>query len=163
MDPRCTPQRVFHAHAPDQFAKLAIDPRPPRPIPRFPPPEGPNSSAMPTKDCFRLNDLDRVKQARPQSRHPNTDDATILPYHANSGRMEFSERTGRSGVCALSGFTRSSMMKKLIVAALVIAGSPVSSMGQDAAKGRRGLQCLPSLPRDRSRRAKQDRSRAQWS
>ena len=40
MDPRCTPQRVFHAYAPDQFAKLAIDPRPPRPIPGFPPPEG---------------------------------------------------------------------------------------------------------------------------
>jgi hypothetical protein len=34
MDPRCTPQRVLHAHAPDQFAKLAIDPQPPRPIPR---------------------------------------------------------------------------------------------------------------------------------
>jgi len=40
-------------------------------IPRFPPPEGPNPSAMPTKDCFRLNDMDRVKQARPQSGHPN--------------------------------------------------------------------------------------------
>jgi hypothetical protein len=24
-----------------------------------------------------------------------TDDATILPHHANSGRMEFSERTGQ--------------------------------------------------------------------
>src|SRR5262249_15224483 len=71
MDPRCTPQRVFHAHAPDQFAKLAIDLWPPCPIAGFPPPEGPNSSAMPTKDCFRLNDLDRVKQPRPHPDHPN--------------------------------------------------------------------------------------------
>src|SRR5262249_38165662 len=53
MDPRCTPQRVFHAHAPHQFAKLAIDLWPPCPIAGFPPPEGPNSSAMPTKDWAR--------------------------------------------------------------------------------------------------------------
>ncbi len=34
-------------------------------------PEGPKSSAMPTKDCFRLNDLDPAKKAWAQSNHPN--------------------------------------------------------------------------------------------
>src|SRR6516165_10095688 len=71
VDPRCTPQRVFHAHAPDQFTKLAIDFWPPCPVPRSPSPEGPNTSAMPTKDCLRLNDMDRIKEARPQSNHPH--------------------------------------------------------------------------------------------
>jgi hypothetical protein len=87
MDPRCAPERVLCADAPDQFAKLAINLWPPYPIPRFPPPEASKSGAMPTKDCFGLNDLDHVKQAWPQSDHPNQQRSVTASQSRIRGRL----------------------------------------------------------------------------
>jgi hypothetical protein len=91
------PTASFPSSSPDQFAKLVIDRWQPCPIPRFPPPEGPDTSVVPTKDCVRLNDVDRVKQSRPQSDHPKP----AMPDHCPAVECEEASAGGRQSVRSL--------------------------------------------------------------
>jgi hypothetical protein len=54
----------------DEITQAAIDLRTPCPVSGLPPPEHFETSAMPTQDGFRLNYLDRTKQARPELNYP---------------------------------------------------------------------------------------------
>ena len=56
MDAGSAPQRVLFAHSSDQIAQVAIYPRPPCPLSRFPAPVAPEPRPMPPQDRRRLND-----------------------------------------------------------------------------------------------------------
>jgi hypothetical protein len=71
MDPRCSPPWVFLVHPSDEIAQLSIDLWPPCPLPRFPAPECCEARTMPPKDRFRLKDLRRTEEARPEPGHPD--------------------------------------------------------------------------------------------
>ncbi len=71
MDPRCSPPWVFLAYSSDEIAQLSIDLWPSCPLPRSPAPERREARTMPPKDRFRLNDLGRTEQARPEPGHPD--------------------------------------------------------------------------------------------
>ncbi len=153
MNPRCAPQRIVLAHPPDQVRHSPINPWPPCPLSRVPPPKETETSPVPAQDSLRLNHTDHIEQAWLQPDHPDHDgailmvqpnphrcvpqcnaqlmpkkqnlgfkprsrleqvdekhsrarkiadivfyDATILPPHANPGRMEFSGSTTRSRI-----------------------------------------------------------------
>src|SRR6516164_11253161 len=66
MDPGRAPQLVLLAHPPNEFTQAAINPRPSRPPPRFPPPIGSGAGTMPAQDRIGLNHLGRTKHAGPQ-------------------------------------------------------------------------------------------------
>src|SRR5271165_5853446 len=66
MDAGSAPQRVLSAHPSDQITQLAINPRPPCPLSRFPAPVTPEARPMPPQDRRRFNDLGHTEQARPQ-------------------------------------------------------------------------------------------------
>ena len=85
MDPGCAPQSVFPAHPSDQIPQAAIDLWPPYPISGFPTLEHFEASAMPPQDGLRLHRIANI----------GLNDAMNLHYHANLGRIEFLERTGR--------------------------------------------------------------------
>jgi hypothetical protein len=71
MDAGSAPQRVLFAHSSDQIAQVAIYPRPPCPLSRFPAPVAPEPRPMPPQDRRRLNHAGKTKQARPQPRQPH--------------------------------------------------------------------------------------------
>jgi hypothetical protein len=71
VDPRCAPQRVLMAHPLNGFTQVAINPRSPRPPPRFPPPISPEARTMPAQDRIGLNYLGRTKKAGPEPNQPN--------------------------------------------------------------------------------------------
>src|SRR5271157_2653959 len=79
MDAGSAPQRVFPAHSSDQIAELAINPRPPCSLSRFPAPVTPEARPMPPQDRRRLNDLGHTEQARPQPGHPHQQRAVATP------------------------------------------------------------------------------------
>jgi hypothetical protein len=56
MNAGSAPQRVLFAHSSDQIAQVAIYPRPPGPLSRFPAPVAPEPRPMPPQDRRRLND-----------------------------------------------------------------------------------------------------------
>jgi hypothetical protein len=78
MDSGRAPQRVFQAHSPDQITQASVNPRPPCPIARLPPPEHAKSNAVPSQDRFRLNHLDSPKQARPEPGHQHEKKAVAV-------------------------------------------------------------------------------------
>src|SRR5262249_24812333 len=71
MNPRRSPLWVFPAHASDEIAQLVSDLWPPCPLSRLPAPERRETRTMPAKDRFRLNDMRRIEQARPEPGEPH--------------------------------------------------------------------------------------------
>src|SRR5262245_12732120 len=71
VDARGAPQRVLHAHLPDEIAQFTIDLRPTRPMSGFPAPESSEACAMPAQDRLRLHYLGHVKKIRPDPRDPH--------------------------------------------------------------------------------------------
>ena len=58
MDARCAPQRVVHAHSPDQSPQVRVDGWPASARARFPTPVAAKASSMPTYDRLGPDDSD---------------------------------------------------------------------------------------------------------
>jgi hypothetical protein len=62
-----------------------VNPRPPYPFPRLPPPIDSEPRSVPSQHGLRLNDLDHIEQARPQPNHP-TYEGAITSAQSNPRR-----------------------------------------------------------------------------
>ena len=78
MDARRTPQRIFDAHPPDQFAQFWIDLRSPSPAMRFPAPIAAKAGPMPTHQRLGTDDRENLQDRRKPAIELNEEPAVVV-------------------------------------------------------------------------------------
>src|SRR5882757_1733342 len=79
VDAGCTPEPVFPAHLPNEFAQFATDLGASRPPARPPTPVCSKPCSMPAQDRIRPNDARQTEQVWPEPRHPDQKRAIWYP------------------------------------------------------------------------------------